>query len=180
MKLTISGLPGAGKTTVAKKLAEHFELQFLSIGNLKRKMAADRSMTVYELNQLGELYVEKELDAYSTKMSETEDNFIVEARLGFYFVKNTIDIFLEIDPDIGIKRIYANKRWDEQYSSFEEAKKITLDRIAADQKRLKDYCGADYLDKSNFDIVINTTHKSEEEVFTELVEKIESYPQKEP
>ena len=53
MIITISGIPGSGKTTVGRMLAEKLGYKFYSIGDLRGKMAMERGMTIDQLNELG-------------------------------------------------------------------------------------------------------------------------------
>jgi len=48
MIITISGLPGSGKTTVAKKLSKKLNYEFISVGDLKGQFAKEKGMTIDE------------------------------------------------------------------------------------------------------------------------------------
>jgi len=54
MIITISGLPGSGKTSVGKLIAERLGYEFLSIGDLRGSFASKKGLTIDELNKLGE------------------------------------------------------------------------------------------------------------------------------
>ncbi|MBU0540313.1 AAA family ATPase, partial [Patescibacteria group bacterium] len=68
MIITISGVPGSGKTTVAKILAERLGMKFYSMGDLRGKMATERGLTIDELNKLGETeaFTDNDVDTYQT------------------------------------------------------------------------------------------------------------------
>ena len=51
MKITISGLPGSGTTTVAKLLAERLGYKLISAGDVFRKLAMERGMTLEEFSK---------------------------------------------------------------------------------------------------------------------------------
>ncbi|MBI2473685.1 hypothetical protein HYV70_03990 [Candidatus Uhrbacteria bacterium] len=62
-------------------------------------------------------------------------------------------------------------RSDEKpYSSVEEVAQAIAKRLASDQKRYQQYYFIDYLDKKNYDLVIDTTDKTPEET-VELILK---------
>ncbi len=88
MIITISGLPGSGKSTVGKILAKKLGYEFMSLGDLRGKIAIDRGITIDELNHLGEKegWTDKEVDDYQREYGKTHDNLVVEGRLSFYFI----------------------------------------------------------------------------------------------
>ncbi|KXB04477.1 cytidylate kinase, partial [candidate division MSBL1 archaeon SCGC-AAA261O19] len=49
--ITVSGLHGVGKTTTAKKLAEKFDLRYVSAGTVFRQMAEEQGMTLEEFSK---------------------------------------------------------------------------------------------------------------------------------
>ena len=69
MIISISGVPGSGKTSVAKIIADKLGMNFYSMGNMRGKMALDRGMTIDELNALGEkeAFTDAEVDEYQKK-----------------------------------------------------------------------------------------------------------------
>lgn len=175
MKITISGMPGSGKTTVGKALAEKLGLEFLSIGDLRGKMATERGLTLEELNKIGETeaWTDKEADDYQKKYGETHDNFIVEGRLAFYFIPDSIKIFLDADLRAAAERVWNDPRPDEaRRASVEEEMKTMAERIESDKKRYLKYYGVYPYDKKQFDIVLDSTNKSREEMLKILEEKI--------
>ena len=54
MLLTVSGPPGGGKTTTAVALADRLGLDHVSGGDIFRSVAADRGISVVELNEAAE------------------------------------------------------------------------------------------------------------------------------
>ncbi|RLG57107.1 MAG: cytidylate kinase, partial [Candidatus Hydrothermarchaeota archaeon] len=52
--ITISGLIGSGKTTVAKALAEKLMLRHVQAGMVFREMAKERGMSLQEFSKLAE------------------------------------------------------------------------------------------------------------------------------
>ena len=173
MKITIGGSIGSGKSVVSKKLAEKFGLKRYGIGDFRRKMATDRGITIEELNKIGEKedWTDKEADAYLKKIGEEEDNYVIEGKLAWYFVPNSIKIFLKVDPEAAAKRVFEAKRSSEKvYVNMGEVKVANKRRITSDRDRYKRIYGVDCYDSSKCDIVIDTTNLGEQEV-QEAVEK---------
>ncbi|MEK7615250.1 MAG: (d)CMP kinase [Patescibacteria group bacterium] len=181
MILTLTGVPGAGKSTIAKLLSEKLSIPWYSLGDLRGKMAMERGMTIDELNALGETeaFTDNEIDAYQEKLGKEQDNLILEGRLSWHFIPSSLKIFLDVDEDVAAQRIFgASKkglRKDElPFTSVEDVKNRVRERLASDARRYKKYYNVDYLDRSNYDLVINTTHLSPEEILAQILEHLPS------
>jgi len=166
MIISISGVPGSGKTSVAKILAAKRGMTFYSMGNLRGKMAKERGMTIDELNKIGEqdATTDTSVDEYQKQLGTKEDNFVIEGRLSWHFIPNSFKIFLACDPKESARRIFearrhaAEERSDEPlYTSVEEAERDIAERVASDKRRYAKYYGVDYQDPSHYDLVIDTT-----------------------
>ncbi|MBI2473155.1 AAA family ATPase [Candidatus Uhrbacteria bacterium] len=83
MIITITGIPGAGKSTIAKVLSKKLNVPWYSVGDLRGKMAKERGLTIDELNHLGETqdFTDKEVDQYQEKLGKEQDGFIMDGRL---------------------------------------------------------------------------------------------------
>lgn len=179
MIITITGLPGSGKTTVVKQLSEMLGIPWYSVGNLRGKMAEERGMTIDELNALGETeaFTDKEVDEYQTKLGQSGESFIIDGRLSWYFIPNSFKIFLDVNPNVGAQRIYdaskKGERDDEKaYESVEEVKQFIADRVASDISRYQKYYEVDFLDRSNYNLVLDTTNLTIEEKARIILDKI--------
>ncbi|MCH8049371.1 cytidylate kinase family protein [Patescibacteria group bacterium] len=175
MIITLSGLPGSGKTTVTKMIAERLNMKWHSMGDLRGKMAKERGMTIDELNKLGmkEAFTDKEIDEYQKNLGQTEDNFVVDGWMSWHFIPHSLKIFLKIDPDEGARRIFEARkgkgREDEpEYTSLEETKRVLEERVRNSQKRYLKYYEVDYLNPDNYDVIIDTTHMTPEESFQKI------------
>ena len=170
MIITISGIPGSGKSSVAKVLAKKLNLKHYSIGDLQRKYAKEKGLTIEELGELESKddKIDRELDEYQSKL---KGDFIIDGRISFHFIPNSIKIFLDCSTDECAKRIYNAKRDSSERKTFslEESKKIMLNREEVNRKRFLDYYNIDFLDKKNYDLVVDTTNLSKEEVIEKIL-----------
>lgn len=172
MKITITGPIGSGKSSVAKELAKRLNLKFYSIGALRRNMAMERGMTIHEFNELGEKegFTDREVDNYQKEIGKKKDNFVIDGKLGFYFIPDSIKIFLDVNLNIAANRLFNAKRKDESmYKNLEEAKKLMIKKLESDNKRYMKYYGIRYDDKDKFDIIIDTSNLTLRQVTNKVI-----------
>ncbi len=179
MIITISGLPGSGKSTVGKMIAKQLGYEYFSMGDLRGHMAMERGMTIDELNKLGEKESWTDLDAdeEQKKMGQTKDNIVIEGRLSWHFIPHSFKIFLTVDIPEAAKRSLENRaeRKDEKpVASMAEAEAAIRERLASDKKRYLQHYGLNYTDPKNYDLLIDTTHLPIEQVVQQVVDKIKA------
>lgn len=173
MKITIGGDPGSGKSSVVRLLAKKYGLKYYDIGGLRRKMATDKGLTIDELNKIGEKegWTDEEVDEYQKEIGEKEDNFIIAGRLSWFFIKDSIKIYIKVDENVAAERIFKHNRDSERkYKDIEDVKKEIRCRLTSDKARYDRLYGVNPYDSSHFDLVIDTTNLNEKEV-GEAVEK---------
>ncbi len=172
MIITISGLPGSGKSTIADMLAKKLGYKRYSMGDLRGKMAMERGLTIDELNKLGEKedWTDREVDEYQTKLGKDEDNFVIDGRISFHFIPQSFKIFLDVEIHEAARRVFENQRPDEaRAKSVEELVKRMQARAAHDDLRYKKYYGITFQDKSKFDLVIDTTNLTPEAILDRIM-----------
>ncbi len=172
MKITISGEPGSGKSTIAKLLAQKLNYKHMSSGDFMRQMAEERGVTLLELSQQAEHddAIDKEIDERTTQLGAEQDDFVMDSRLAFHFIPDAVKLFLTVDPNEAARRIFEQKREDEKTNvTLEQTKANIAARIASERKRYQAYYGFDYFDQSNYDLVVDTTGKNLEQVCDEIL-----------
>lgn len=179
MIISIAGMPGTGKTSASRILSERLGgWPTYSIGSLRGKMAEERGMTIDELNALGEsdAVTDKEVDDYQAKLGKEQDNFIIEGRLAWHFIPHSFKVLLVCEPKEAARRVFSSRnkpdehREDEKsYRDEVEAERIIAERIASDARRYQKYYGVDYTDRSNYDLVIDTTNLPGPETTIEMI-----------
>lgn len=177
MRVTISGEAGSGKSVVGKLVAEKLGLKHYSMGDMMKRMAAEKGMTLPEFNKLGEKdeSIDKSIDKFQTELGKKEDDFVIDGRLSFLFIPSAIKIFLDADLRTRAMRILNDNREEEKYSTVDDAMQQLEKRHESDRKRYVEYYGVDCYTKSFYDIVIDTTNLSIEEVADEVIERIKKF-----
>ena len=181
MIITISGKQGAGKTTVAEGLSKALGYDFISVGDLQGEIAIDRRITINELMELGKtdrsIYIE--MDKKTVELGEIKDNFIIDGWIAFHFIPSAYKIFLDVDENVGAKRIFTSIRKDEQKAkTLEETKQRLKSRLSDVQESFKKYYDLDFLDHSHQDLVIDTTNLTIQKVIGKILDKIKDEKEK--
>jgi cytidylate kinase len=162
--ITISGLPGTGKTTVAKLLEKRLGLRYVYSGEIFRQLAQKHKMSLEEFGKYCESHrqIDEELDRHQLDIL-LEGNVIVEGRLsGWLAFQNHIDavkVLLHADITIRAGRIVKREQGE-----VETRKKEILKREKSEATRYKKYYGIDVGDTSIYDVIIDAGDKTPEEI----------------
>ena len=177
MIITISGTAGSGKSTVGKLLAKKLNFKHYSMGDLQRKYAQERHLTIEKLGELEakDPSIDREVDISQTKLAEKEDNFVIDSWLGFHFIKKAFKIFLDVDETIGAKRIFDDTKSgrrgsdEKKAETLEEANAIRKQRMQTNQERWLRYYHVDFLNLKNYDLLIDTSENNPETIVNEIL-----------
>ena len=180
MLISITGRLGSGKSTVCNILKERYGFEIYSTGAVQREYARGLGISTLELNQRMAEHpnLDAEIDNMVTKISleRADEKLIFDSRMAWHFAKNTFKIFLTIDPCEAAARVMLNQRGDEEkYASAEEACEKLIERSRVERERFKEIYGVDYYDYNNFNIVIDTTSKTPDEVVALIVDNHAKY-----
>jgi cytidylate kinase len=179
--ITIWWRAGSGKGTVSRMLVDKLGYKYLSVGDMKREIATSMGISIHAFNMLGEdpANVEQFDKQYEDmqKALDPNDPIVLDSRLGFYCQPKAFNVFLDVDTVQAAKRIVAAKRWanESNYTSLQEAIDATQKRNHDDQKRYISLYAIDYFDPGYYDLVIDTTDKTAEEVTTMIVDQYKQY-----
>jgi predicted cytidylate kinase len=173
MIITLDGTPGSGKNTIGERLAEEYHLQFYSVGDtMIRAVAKKRGITIKELLVLREKdpTIDQEADTYQENLGKEEDNFVITGRTSYHFIPHAIKIFLKVSYTVAAKRIWkdvqaSDKRNEGKYSSESQVAQFTKERNERDWQIYKKYYDIDVNNAFNYDLVVDTSILSKDEVF---------------
>jgi len=173
MKITISGIVGSGKSTVSKMVAKKLGLQNFSVGGIMRQMAIERGVSLQELTEIAkhDKEIDFELDKRQRDLNNNED-FVMDSRLGFYFIPDSFKVFLRVDLQEAAKRIYGDNRSEENYADVEECLSFLKKRVESENIRYKKFYNIEFPSEESFDLIIDTTNKMPEEVVDEILKSV--------
>jgi cytidylate kinase len=174
LKITITGGLYSGKSTVAKAISEALDYTYFSVGDLQRKLAVEKGMSITEYNKyMLQNKLDHEVDNRTAEIGKEKDNFIFDARLAWHFIPDSFKIYLKVDLDVAVERSMKDERGkSEKYASKEEAQKNIIERRRLEVSRFKDIYNIDINQESNYDLVIDTSNISMEGVIKEAIEKV--------
>lgn len=172
--ICISGNIAVGKTEVASKLAEKLNYTLYKASESFRKLARDNNMDLLTFNDYVKSNpdIDKNIEAKTKEVIDSNNNIIIDARLGFYLSKNAFKVYMVADESVAAVRLFeaAKQRGkEEEYSSVEEAKKAIKIRETSEQERYLRLYGVDIHNQDNYDYVIDTTHMTSDEVTLRII-----------
>jgi predicted cytidylate kinase len=177
MIITIGGNIGAGKTTLAAKLAANLGYEQLYVGGIFREMAAEKGLSIEQFYEVlnNDPAIDHEVDERQAKMMREQDNLVVQGRIAWYFAQSSpfkvFNMLLTVNPMIGAAR--SGERKENAGKSVDEMVIATTERGKVERERYKMLYGIeDHSDPSHYDYVLDTSDLTEEEVYAKVIEQI--------
>jgi len=155
MRVTVSGLPGSGTTSLAQHLAKTHQFDLISAGEVFRQMAAEHHMDLTEFGRLAEKdpCFDRMIDERQKEIALAHEDIIVEGRLSAWFVPEAdLRVWLFAPLDTRIQRIQAR----DTPGDIETAANLTREREACEALRYRTYYHIDIEDLSPYHLVLNS------------------------
>ncbi len=170
MIITINGCSGSGKSSVSKALAARLGYKVYSAGDVRRNYAREHGMTLEELNKkaVDDPASDLLVDEYMKQLCKTEDNFVVESRLGFLFFPKSIKIYLNAQDEVRAKRTMEKGRLQESHKDLNEAIKKLRARDKGDVARYMKLYKVNHLDMKHYNLIVDTSNNTVEQT-TDIV-----------
>ncbi|MGA2914014.1 MAG: (d)CMP kinase [Methanoregula sp.] len=157
MRITVSGLPGSGTTSLSRYLSERHGFSMISAGEVFRQLAKEHAMGLAEFGRLAQENPEfdKMIDARQKEIAEERDNIIVEGRLSGWMVTDAdLRIWLYAPVGCRIRRIVFR----DQIADEQTAEQITTEREECEAARYHSYYNIDINDLSIYQIILNSEY----------------------
>ena len=160
--ITIGGLHGTGKSSVADEIAQRFNLRRMSAGIVFRQLAKERGLSIEEFSLAAE--EDEEIDRLideRLKLEAERGNVVMDGQLAAWMAGENADlnILLTATDETRVKRIA-----DRDSRDFEASLRETRTREASEKERYFEFYGVDISDISIYDLIIDTENYSLKEV----------------
>lgn len=170
--LCITGDPGSGKTAVCKLLEEKMpQYSYYSTGYEFRRIAEDIGISVNALSELAEETddIDHYIDNKLRELGVAEDKYIVDSRMAWHFIPNSVSVYLSVKDIVAAERIMTANRATESFHSISEAITQVNTRRKSEQTRYQEKYHIDLHDAAQYDIVIDTSDKTAKDVAKEVL-----------
>jgi len=180
-RITITGDPGSGKTTFARNVAARTGYRLITTGNMFRELAKKKGISVAALNELAETQeeIDREVDDYIKGLNSAAEHLVLDSRMAWKFLSNALKIRLTVDLPVAVERIFNDKEravsWNDSFPDLETAVDEVKRRRQSEILRYQTLYGVNIGEDANFDLVINTSHKTQQEVLAEFDAAFENY-----
>lgn len=173
MRITVSGPPGSGTTTLAEAMSSRFDLEHVSSGDVFRSMARERDLSLAEFGRVAEQdpEIDREIDERQTEIGHENDDIVLEGRLSGWMVEGA-DLRVWLDAPVEVR---AERVAEREGQTPEEARDEIKEREASESKRYQEIHGIDIDDLSIYDLVVDTSTWDQEgvaDVVTAAVERL--------
>jgi cytidylate kinase len=166
MIITISGLHGTGKSTIAKILAEKLDYNYYSTGNAFRSLAEEFEMDLKKFTKYVEQHpeIDEQLDKKIVAMAK-KGNIVIESQLAGHILSDKADfkVLLICPLEIRVKRMAERDQ-----TLFNAKMEETIARENSERDRFYKLYKIDLSDNENIkslhNLVIDTQDLSIEEI----------------
>ena len=162
--ITVTGHPGAGKSTACKKLADEMGWEYFYTGMVMRKLGEDMGISIAEINKLAETdkSIDEKVDAVYAGLAKSERPLVIDARLAWHFLPNSFKVRFEVPVSIGAQRVLgADKRLGEQYRDLPTAMHTMAARRESERVHYRNSYGIQNVeDYNHFDLVLDTAYST--------------------
>ncbi len=154
MRITVSGPPGSGTTSLAKYLVNKHNFSLISAGEVFRGLAAERNMNLSDFGRLAEEdeSVDLMIDTRQKEIGEARDDIVIEGRLAGHMI-DTADIRIWVAASVECRSVRIS---DREGIDQQTAVELTIEREGCETGRYLKYYNIDINDLTVYDLVINS------------------------
>jgi cytidylate kinase len=171
--ITVSGSPGSGVTTLCERLAETLDCGHVSGGEVFRRIADDRGLSLRELtaeaSASGEIdrELDRRLQRIAREWAGADKPFVLESRLAGWLAGDEADLRIWLDaPD----EVRVERTRDREELGAEMRVREVLD-----ESRYASRYGIDLNDRSIYDLTVNTARWSPEGTLGIVLAAVDAY-----
>lgn len=172
--ISLGGELASGKGTTSRVLMKRLNYGIYRNGDYFRELAKNMNMDVTTFNIYVENHpeIDRQIENSAAEYAKTHDNFIIDARLGWYAVPESFKVYLKVNLDVAARRAFFDeaRKDSEKFNTLEEQKADIQKRYKLENERYWQLYQVRKEDESNYDLVIDTTELTGEET-ADIIEK---------
>ena len=180
--IVVGGPGGSGASTIAKRLAEHFSLNYFYGGKLMRDLAKENGFKSLSEFLESDIFKEKhlEFDSLIDKKlfkKSFSPNILIDSKIFAalatkYEIPCSVKIWIDADISVRASRTKGKKPTD---LTLEETQHNLLKRYENDKRRFRDLYGIEFENQRKYnDIVVNSSYQNPQETFEFILKLIEN------
>ncbi|MFZ0774214.1 MAG: cytidylate kinase family protein [Candidatus Sulfotelmatobacter sp.] len=170
--VTISGDLGSGKTSVSRVLSTKLGYKYVCSGSMHRTIAEEMRMNLLEFNLYAESdpSIDDRIDSALITLANEGASYVIESRVAWHLLKNSLKVYLVVDPDVGAMRVMSdmNRLNEPLYLNHADTKAQLRARKESENRRFVREYGVDCSDLRNYDVVIDSTSSTSGQVVDQL------------
>lgn len=183
MQIAFSGRLGSGKSTVCAILREKYGYEIYSTGTVQRKVAEEMGISTLELNErmMKDPELDHIIDDAVVKLSREKAgaDIVYDSRMAWHFAENTFKVYMYVEPYVAAQRVFAADRGNvEKYESVQDAHDQLIARSNEENKRFKAIYNVDNFDYSNYDLIIDSTSATPEDIAEAIADGAKAFAEK--
>jgi cytidylate kinase len=159
-RIVLSGDLGSGKSSVAQELSARLRWRVVGSGDVQRAIAARMGLSTLQMNWLAEekASIDAEIDGALAALADQDEPLIVDARMAWHFVPDSLKVHLVVAPSVGAERLLKGRfSAVEQYSSMEDARTGADVRFASERRRFLLKYGVDIARLRNYHVIADAS-----------------------
>lgn len=176
MRISISGPPGSGKTTICMLVANRMDYDFILVGQIFRQMAIERKMDLDTFGRLAEEdeTIDRDLDERMLALARANQNIVLEGRLTGAMLKAkqlpVFAVYVTASEEIRAQRI-AKREGKNEAGVLREIRA----REKSERKRYLAYYGIDPYERSIYDLWLDSSNLTPDKLTDKVIEEVRRY-----
>ena len=173
---------------------EYRDILIETLVQLKENRVGIDNLTIFQANTLKEFgplrdAVDKILDIEGlaekgkelASISKPNEIWIIDSRLALNYIPEAFSVRLISNPQVAAERYFNAKRGEtDSYNSIEEAYEAREKRRIDEQNRYIERYGIDLEDENNYDLIIDTSYSSVEDISDTILKCFACYREGQP
>lgn len=171
--IAVAGAPGTGTTTLCRLLSARLGLPHVYAGQFFRQMAKEHGMDLVRFGEYAEQHpeIDQQLDARMIEVARKR-GVVLEGRMVAWQLAKAeaggLKVLLEAPEDVRAQRV-AHR---EGVGAVENILVENRHREASEAKRYREYYGFDPNDPRHYDLVIDSSAKTPEQIADVVVARL--------